>query len=119
MYLTFRATEAADLMQKLSLDPQAKTENSQSPKKVCANCVTLVLVPLVTCVFVSVSNLVYLQPIVDSGNVPNGQIQSSDRSLTPLLPDPMDPTMWYANGYAPYYYGGNFIILNINFFLND
>ncbi|KAL1807949.1 hypothetical protein DCAR_0727328 [Daucus carota subsp. sativus] len=71
------AEKAADLLQKLSLDPQAKTENSQSTK-----------------------------PIVDSGNVPNGQIQSSDRSLTPLLPDPMDPTMWYANGYAPYYYGG-------------
>lgn len=70
--------KAADMLQKLSLDSQTNTENSQSAKK----------------------------PVVDSGNVSNGQIQTSDRSATPLLPDPMDPTMWYANGYAPYYYGG-------------
>lgn len=57
-----------------------------------------------------VSNSMYLQPAADSGNVSNGQVQSSDRSTTPLLPDPMDPTMWYASGYAPYYYGGNAII---------
>ncbi|KAL0418062.1 UNVERIFIED_CONTAM: YTH domain-containing protein ECT2 [Sesamum radiatum] len=72
-------TEAADLLQKLSLDSQAKTiEIPDATKK----------------------------PAIDSSNVPNG-IQS-DRSVTPLLPDFMDPTMCYLpNGYpsTAYYYG--------------
>ncbi|KAL0436760.1 UNVERIFIED_CONTAM: YTH domain-containing protein ECT2 [Sesamum radiatum] len=72
--------EAADLLQKLSLDSQAKTiEIPDATKK----------------------------PAIDSNNVPNG-IQS-DRSVTPLLPDFMDPTMCYLpNGYpsTAYYYGG-------------
>lgn len=45
---------------------------------------------------------------VDSGNATNGQIPSFERSVTPLLPDFMDPSMCYVpNGYPPtaYYYG--------------
>ncbi|XP_011089707.1 uncharacterized protein LOC105170581 [Sesamum indicum] len=72
--------QAADLLQKLSLDSQAKTiEIPDATKK----------------------------PSIDSSNVPNG-IQS-DRSVTPLLPDFMDPTMCYLpNGYpsTAYYYSG-------------
>ncbi|XP_011089706.1 YTH domain-containing family protein 1-like [Sesamum indicum] len=74
------ADQAADLLQKLSLDSQAKTiEIPDATKK----------------------------PSIDSSNVANG-IQS-DRSVTPLLPDFMDPTMCYLpNGYpsTAYYYGG-------------
>lgn len=48
-----------------------------------------------------------MQPSIDSGNVANG-IQS-DRSITPLLPDFMDPTMCYLpNGYpSAFYFSGN------------
>lgn len=37
----------------------------------------------------------------------NGQNQSFDRSLTPVLPEFMDPNMCYMPNYASYYYGGN------------
>ncbi|KAI3450925.1 hypothetical protein Pfo_007590 [Paulownia fortunei] len=78
--LLISAIEAADLLQKLSLDSQAKTfEIPDATKK----------------------------PSVDSSNMANG-IQS-DRSVTPLLPDFMDPTVCYLpNGYpsTAYYYGG-------------
>jgi len=74
------ADQATDLLQKLSLDSQTKTLEIPEPTK---------------------------KPPVDSGDVTNGQIQSFDRSLTPLLPDFMDPTVCYLpNGYASYYYGG-------------
>lgn len=46
---------------------------------------------------------------VDSANAANGQIPSSERSVTPLLPDFMDPSVCYVpNGYpsTAYYYGG-------------
>lgn len=45
---------------------------------------------------------------VDSATA--GQIPSSERSVTPLLPDFMDPSICYVpNGYpsTAYYYGGN------------
>lgn len=48
-----------------------------------------------------------MQPSGDSGNVANG-IQS-DRSITPLLPDLIDQTVYYLpNGYpsTAYYYSG-------------
>lgn len=74
------ADQAADLLQKLSLDPQSKTLDIPEPAK---------------------------KSTVDSGNVANGQIPSYDRSLTPLLTDFMDPSMCYLpNGYTSYYYGG-------------
>ncbi|KAL8217274.1 hypothetical protein R6Q57_024111 [Mikania cordata] len=74
--------EAADLQKKLSLDSQSKTlEVSESDKK----------------------------PSVDSGVNGNGQSQPLDRSLTPLIPDFMDPTVaYFPNGYTSpaYYFGG-------------
>lgn len=51
-------------------------------------------------------DLILLQPPVDSGDVTNGQIQSFDRSITPLLPDFMDPTLCYLPNAYSYYYGG-------------
>ncbi|KAH6811296.1 evolutionarily conserved C-terminal region 2 [Perilla frutescens var. frutescens] len=73
------ADQATELLQKLSLESQAKTiEVPEATKK----------------------------PSIDS-SVANG-IQS-DRSITPLLPDFMDPTMCYLpNGYAStaYYFSG-------------
>ncbi|KAG8387393.1 hypothetical protein BUALT_Bualt02G0016600 [Buddleja alternifolia] len=78
--LPISSIEAADLLQKFSLDSQAKTtEIADSAKK----------------------------PTVISGNMANG-IQS-DRSITPVLPDFTDPTMfYYPNGYPSpaYYYSG-------------
>ncbi|KAD4384186.1 hypothetical protein E3N88_24354 [Mikania micrantha] len=76
------ADQAADLLKKLSLDSQSKTlEVSESDKK----------------------------PSVDSGVNVNGQSQPLDRSLTPLIPDFMDPTVaYFPNGYTSpaYYFGG-------------
>ncbi|KAA8542954.1 hypothetical protein F0562_024106 [Nyssa sinensis] len=72
--------EAADLLQKLSLDSQSNTLDIPEPTK---------------------------KPSVDTGDATNGQIQ--ERSITPLLQDCMDPTMFYLpNSYpsTPYYYGG-------------
>uniref|UniRef100_A0A5B6YZK1 YTH domain-containing family protein n=1 Tax=Davidia involucrata TaxID=16924 RepID=A0A5B6YZK1_DAVIN len=73
--------EAADLLQKLSLDSQMRTLDIPEPTK---------------------------KPLVDSSDATNGQIQSCERSVTPLLQDCMDPAMYYLpNGYPPaYYYGG-------------
>lgn len=51
---------------------------------------------------------VYQYGGVESGIPANGQIQSSERSVTPFLPDLMDPTMCYLpSGYPSpaYYYG--------------
>lgn len=61
--------------------------------------------------------LVSLQPSanqfgsVDSVNAANGQIPSSERSVTPLPQDFMDPSMCYVpNGYSPFYFGGSKLI---------
>ncbi|KAK4492226.1 hypothetical protein RD792_003026 [Penstemon davidsonii] len=74
------ADQAADLLQKISLDSQTKNiEIPEATKK----------------------------PSVDSDNMANG-IQS-DRSVTPILLDFIDPTTFYfQNGYpsTAYYYGG-------------
>ncbi|KAJ8574026.1 hypothetical protein K7X08_010537 [Anisodus acutangulus] len=70
--------QAADLLQKLSLDSQNKTLDISEPKK---------------------------KPYVESKDVGNGQM---DRSMTPLLQDFMDPSLCYLpNGYpsTAYYYG--------------
>ncbi|CAI9768674.1 unnamed protein product [Fraxinus pennsylvanica] len=74
--------QAAGLLQKLSLDPQAKTLEIPEPTK---------------------------KPSFDSGNTTAGHIQSRDGSLTPILPDLVDQSMCYLpNGYpsTAYYYGG-------------
>ncbi|KAL1565700.1 evolutionarily conserved C-terminal region 2 [Salvia divinorum] len=71
------ANQATELLQKLSLETQPKTiEVPEAPQK----------------------------PSIDSNNMANG-IQS-DRSITPVLPHSMDPTMCYVpSGYAsPAYY---------------
>jgi hypothetical protein len=51
---------------------------------------------------------------VDSGNALNGQIPSFERSVTPIIPDFMDPSMCYVpNAYHPstaYYYGSKFCL---------
>ncbi|KAJ4824269.1 hypothetical protein Tsubulata_021238 [Turnera subulata] len=64
----FPLLETSDLLQNLSLDSQAKTQDApELPKKV----------------------------------------QSCERSMTPLLPSPMDPSLCYhPYGYPSYYYGG-------------
>nr|XP_043626631.1 YTH domain-containing protein ECT4-like [Erigeron canadensis] len=76
------ADQATDLMKNLTLDSQSKTLEVSEPAK---------------------------KPSVGSGDIGNGQSQPLDRSLTPLIPDYMDPTVaYYHNGYASpaYYYGG-------------
>ncbi|XP_037493164.1 YTH domain-containing protein ECT2 isoform X2 [Jatropha curcas] len=81
------STEAAELLQTLSLDTQTKTLEIPEPTK---------------------KTSVYQYGGVESGVSANGQIPSAERSVTPFLPDLMDPTMCYLpNGYASpaYYYG--------------
>ncbi|KAH1134796.1 hypothetical protein GLYMA_05G166600v4 [Glycine max] len=82
------ADQATDLLQKLSLETQPKPLEIPEPtKKATGN----------------------QYGSVDSGNAANGQIQSYDRSVTPVLQDFIDPTMCYLpNGYpsTAYYYGG-------------
>ncbi|OMO57827.1 hypothetical protein COLO4_35080 [Corchorus olitorius] len=81
-------TEAAELLQKLTLDSQAKPLEIPEPTK---------------------KPSVYQYGSVDSGNTGNTQIPSFDRSVTPLLQDFMDPTMCYVpNGYPSAYYCGGF-----------
>ncbi|XP_023531921.1 uncharacterized protein LOC111794042 [Cucurbita pepo subsp. pepo] len=77
--------QAADLLQKLSLDAQAKpVEIPESTKKPTAN----------------------QYGSIDSGNAAIGQIPN-ERSVTPFLQDFVDPNMCYVpNGYPSYYYGG-------------
>ncbi|XP_062076365.1 YTH domain-containing protein ECT2 isoform X2 [Humulus lupulus] len=77
----------AELLQKLTLDTQAKALDIPEPtKKPTAN------------QFGS----------VDSSNAANGQIPPSERSLTPVLQDFMDPSVCYVPNaaYPSYYYGG-------------
>lgn len=70
------AEQAAELLQKLSLDSQAKSiEIPDATKK----------------------------PSIDNGNV-SSTIQS-DRSVTPVLPDFGDPPVCYVPGAYPLYYG--------------
>nr|DAD42064.1 TPA_asm: hypothetical protein HUJ06_000294 [Nelumbo nucifera] len=77
------ADQAADLLQKLSIDSQTKNiEVPEATKKYGS---------------------------VETAEAPNGPVQSCERSTTPLLQDFMDPSMCYLpNGYAStaYYYGG-------------
>ncbi|KAK1356205.1 YTH domain-containing protein [Heracleum sosnowskyi] len=72
-------SETADLLQKLSLDSQKKGLEISEPAK---------------------------KPSSNTGDVMNGQNQTFDRSLTPVLPEFMDPNMCYMPNYASYYYGG-------------
>nr|VDC72700.1 unnamed protein product [Brassica rapa] len=75
--------ESADMLQKLSLDSQAKASEIPEPNKKTA---------------------VYQYGGVDS----HGQVPTYDRSLTPLLPsDAVDPSVCYVpNAYPQFYYGG-------------
>ncbi|XP_021666488.2 YTH domain-containing protein ECT2 isoform X2 [Hevea brasiliensis] len=81
--------KAAELLQNLSLDSQAKTFEIPEPNN---------------------KTYVYQYGGVESGFPANGQIQSSERSATPFLPDLMDPTMCYLpSGYpSPAYYYGSY-----------
>ncbi|XP_071726472.1 YTH domain-containing protein ECT4-like isoform X2 [Rutidosis leptorrhynchoides] len=75
------ADQAADLLKNLSLESQSKTLEIPEPTK---------------------------KPSGNSVDTGNGQIQSLDRSGTPLIPDYMDPTVAYFPNYAStaYYYPG-------------
>lgn len=76
------ADQAADLLKNLSLDTQPKTLEIPEPTK---------------------------KPSVDTTDNGNGQNQPLDRSITPLIPDYMDPTVaYFPSGYpsTAYYYGG-------------
>ncbi|PPS14591.1 hypothetical protein GOBAR_AA05970 [Gossypium barbadense] len=81
------ADQTAELLQKLTIDSQAKPFDIPEPTK---------------------KSSVYQYGSVDSGNTGNTQIPTFDRSTTPLLQDFMDPTMCYIpSGYpSAYYYGG-------------
>ena len=47
---------------------------------------------------------------VDGGDAANGENQSCERSVTPLLQEFMDPSVCYVpNGYSSYYYGGKLV----------
>lgn len=73
--------EAADLLQNLSLDSRNKTLEIADTKK---------------------------KPSGNPTDGANGQLQSADRSVTPVLPEFMDPNLCYVpNSYAStaYYYG--------------
>ncbi|XP_021618138.1 YTH domain-containing protein ECT2 isoform X2 [Manihot esculenta] len=79
--------ETAELLQNLSLDSQTNTLEIPEPTK---------------------KTSVYQYGSVESVVPANGQVQSSERSVTPFLPDLMDPTVCYLpNGYPShaYYYG--------------
>ncbi|XWS52378.1 hypothetical protein CRYUN_Cryun11dG0064600 [Craigia yunnanensis] len=81
------ADQTAELLQKLSLESQAKPLDILEPTK---------------------KPSAYQYGSVDSGNTGNTQMPSFERSVTPLLPDFMDPIVCYLpNGYpSAYYYGG-------------
>ena len=80
------ADQATELLQKLSLDSQTKTLEIPEPtKKPSGN----------------------QFGVVDGSDATNGQNQSYERSVTPLLQEFMDPSVCYVpNGYSSYYYGG-------------
>ena len=78
--------QAVELLQKLSLDSQTKTLEIPEPtKKPFGN----------------------QFGAVDGGDAANGQNQSCERFVTPLLQEFMDPSVCYVpNGYSSHYYGG-------------
>ncbi|XP_076882915.1 YTH domain-containing protein ECT2-like [Bidens hawaiensis] len=76
------ADKTVDLLKNISLDPQSKTLEIPEPAK---------------------------KPSVDTTITGSGLNQPLNRSVTPLIPDFMDPTVaYFPNSYAssPYYYGG-------------
>ncbi|XP_076915735.1 YTH domain-containing protein ECT4-like [Bidens hawaiensis] len=75
------ADQAADLLNKLSLETQSKTLEIPEPAK---------------------------KPSDDTTCTGNAQNQPIDRSVTPLIPDFMDPAVAYFPNYpsTAYYYGG-------------
>ncbi|KAK6803172.1 hypothetical protein RDI58_000956 [Solanum bulbocastanum] len=80
--------QTADLLHKLTLDSQKKLKIIEPKRK----------------------------PFVDSKDVGNGQTQSMDRSVTPLLPDFRDPTVCYVpNGYTSttYYYAHHLVNIDV------
>ena len=52
------------------------------------------------------------QPSAESGDATNAQIQLYDRSMTPLLQDFVDPSMYYFPNSYPYYYGSKLFSLS-------
>ncbi|XP_021625226.1 YTH domain-containing protein ECT4 isoform X2 [Manihot esculenta] len=103
------SSETADLLQNLSLDSEAKTFEIPEPTKKVDLGVDSVGYDL-TLILPFGQTSVYQYGGVESGIPANGQIQSSERSVTPFLPDLMDPTMCYLpSGYPSpaYYYGYN------------
>ncbi|XP_039139741.1 YTH domain-containing protein ECT4-like isoform X2 [Dioscorea cayenensis subsp. rotundata] len=70
------ADQATDLLQKLSLDSKKKTHDAPEVTKKAS---------------------------ADGGEVTSVQIPSGERSVTPLLQDCVDQSMWYPSAY---YYGG-------------
>lgn len=117
--LLVSAIEASDLLQKLSLDSQAKTIEIPDATKKVSIWFAYLYVKMLTlssplihvarqAPFLITEYLCLLQPSVDSANIANGV--QLDRSVTPLIPDFMDPTVCYLpNGYpSAYYYGGKF-----------
>ncbi|KDP29478.1 hypothetical protein JCGZ_19307 [Jatropha curcas] len=81
--------KAAELLQTLSIDSQTKTLEIPEPTK---------------------KTSVYQYGGVESGVSANGQIPTAERSVTPFLPDLMDPSMCYLpNSYpSPAYYYGSY-----------
>ncbi|CAL9088463.1 unnamed protein product [Musa textilis] len=81
------ADQATDLMQKLSLDPKNKSDDSSDVSK-------------------KPSGVQYGS--ANGGELPIAPIPTSKRPLTPLLQEHMDASMCYfPNGYtSPFYYGG-------------
>jgi len=77
------ADQASDLLQKLSLDSQPKKDDAVEATK---------------------------KSSVPYGSANGGDTQTvpvADRSLTPLIPEYMDPSMClFPNAYSAYYYGG-------------
>ncbi|XP_021615519.1 YTH domain-containing protein ECT4 isoform X2 [Manihot esculenta] len=84
---TVAPSETAELLQNLSLDSRPKTLEIPEPTK---------------------KTSVYQYGSVESGVTANGQIQLSERSVTPFMPDLMDPSVCYIPNVYPspaYYYG--------------
>ncbi|VFQ60016.1 unnamed protein product [Cuscuta campestris] len=73
------ADQTSELLQSLSLESQNKTVELPEPTKKAS---------------------------VDSSNVGKGQNQPGERSLTPLIPDYLDPAVCYLPNAYPYYYTG-------------
>ena len=87
------ADQAAELLQKLSLDSQTKSLEIPEPtEKPFGN----------------------QFGAVDGGDVANGQNQSCEGSVTPLLQEFMDTSMCYVpNGQSSYYHGGYELMMKL------